>query len=74
MNQQLRLGDSYPSKSYESDSSVENQLIQNGEEVPTLDYDLHADVNSEASDTITLEQRRAFKIEMQVTTVLLPHL
>ncbi|KAF4363911.1 hypothetical protein G4B88_004211 [Cannabis sativa] len=65
MDQQLRLGDSYLPKSHESDASVENHLTQNGEEGSVSDFELHAEVNSEHSDATTLEQRRAYKIEMQ---------
>ena len=69
MDQQLRLGDSYLPRSDETDTSVENHLTQNGEEGIVSDYELHPEVNSEVSDTTTLEQRRAYKIEMQVETL-----
>ncbi|PON75206.1 Coatomer beta subunit [Parasponia andersonii] len=65
MDQQLRLGDSYLPKSHESDTSVENHLTQNGEDGTISDNELHPEVNSEVSDTSTLELRRAYKIEMQ---------
>ena len=71
MDQQLRLGDSYLPKSHEGDNSVENHLTQNGEEGTVSDYELHPELNSEVSDATTLEQRRAYKIEMQVKTVLI---
>lgn len=69
MDQQLKVVDSYVPKSHESDTSVENHLTQNGEEGTVSDYELHPEVNSEVSDTTTLEQRRAYKIEMQVKTI-----
>lgn len=65
MDQQLRLGDSYLVKGHESDLSTENHLTHHGEE-GTSDYELHPEGNSEFSDAATLEQRRAYKIEMQV--------
>ncbi|XP_060676149.1 brefeldin A-inhibited guanine nucleotide-exchange protein 1 isoform X2 [Ziziphus jujuba] len=61
---QLRLGDLDLVKGHESDSSTENHLTQPGEE-GTSDYELHPEGNSESSDAATLEQRRAYKIEMQ---------
>ena len=69
MDQQLRLGEPYLPKSYENDTSIENQLTQNGEEGTVSDYEIHPELNSEVSDATTLEQRRAYKIEMQVETV-----
>lgn len=65
MDQQLRLGDSYLPKSSESDTT-ENHLTPNGEDGTVSDYELHPEVNSEFSDAATLEQRRAYKIELQV--------
>ncbi|XP_041014398.1 brefeldin A-inhibited guanine nucleotide-exchange protein 1-like isoform X1 [Juglans microcarpa x Juglans regia] len=64
MDQHLRLGDSYLPKSYESDTS-ENHLTLNGEDATAPDYELHPEVNSEFSDASTLEQHRAYKIELQ---------
>ncbi|KAG6709062.1 hypothetical protein I3842_06G114200 [Carya illinoinensis] len=64
MDQHLRLGDSYLPKSYESDTT-ENHLALNGEDGTAPDYELHPEVNSEFSDASTLEQRRAYKIELQ---------
>ncbi|KAL5562300.1 hypothetical protein UlMin_032047 [Ulmus minor] len=61
MDQQLRLGESYLPKSYEKETTTENHLTQNGEESAVSDYDLHPEV----SDAATLEQRRAYKIEIQ---------
>lgn len=66
MDQQLRIGDSYLPKSSESDTSIENHSTPSGEDASVPDYDLHSEVNSEMSDAATLEQRRAYKIELQV--------
>ncbi|KAG0463110.1 hypothetical protein HPP92_021586 [Vanilla planifolia] len=42
-----------------------NQSVHSGEEGTNIDYELHSDANSGFSDTATLEQRRAYKIEFQ---------
>ncbi|KAI5315285.1 hypothetical protein L3X38_044461 [Prunus dulcis] len=68
MDQQLSLGDSYLPKTNESDTSaekMENQLTSNGEEGAAFDNELHPEGNPEVSDAVTLEQRRAYKIELQ---------
>ncbi|XP_028792858.1 brefeldin A-inhibited guanine nucleotide-exchange protein 1 isoform X2 [Neltuma alba] len=65
MDQQIRIGDSYLPKSTESCSTGENHLSSNGEEGNASDHEFHPDVNSEFSDAATLEQRRAYKIELQ---------
>ncbi|KAG5248206.1 brefeldin A-inhibited guanine nucleotide-exchange protein [Salix suchowensis] len=65
MDQQLRIGDSYLPKSSESSTSTENHSTLNGEDASAPEYDLHPEVNSETSDAATLEQRRAYKIELQ---------
>ncbi|KAF9684738.1 hypothetical protein SADUNF_Sadunf04G0149600 [Salix dunnii] len=65
MDQQLRIGDSYLPKSSESSASTENHSTLNGEDASAPEYDLHPEVNSETSDAATLEQRRAYKIELQ---------
>ncbi|XP_021636150.2 brefeldin A-inhibited guanine nucleotide-exchange protein 1 isoform X2 [Hevea brasiliensis] len=65
MDQQLRIGESNVPKSLESDASKENNSNPSGEDASSPDYDLHAEVNSEMSDAAGLEQRRAYKIELQ---------
>ncbi|KAK4258438.1 hypothetical protein QN277_004889 [Acacia crassicarpa] len=65
MDQQIRIGDSYFPKISESSSTAENNLSPNGEEGNAYDHEFHPDVNSEFSDAATLEQRRAYKIELQ---------
>lgn len=64
MDQQLTQGDSYLPRSSESDST-ENHSTQNGEDGAVVDFELHPEANSESSDAATLEQRRAYKIELQ---------
>ena len=65
MDQQLRIGDFSP-RSSSIDSSSDNQSSVNGEDGSAIDVDLHYEVNSEVSDAATLEQRRAYKKELQV--------
>ncbi|XP_024640128.1 brefeldin A-inhibited guanine nucleotide-exchange protein 1 isoform X2 [Medicago truncatula] len=65
MDQQIRPGDLNLVKSPESNSLGESQLTLNGEEGNTSDLELHPDINSEFSDAATLEQRRAYKAELQ---------
>ncbi|XP_002514399.3 brefeldin A-inhibited guanine nucleotide-exchange protein 1 [Ricinus communis] len=65
MDQQLRVGESYAPKSSETDASTENLSNPSGEDANSPDYDLHSEVNSEMSDAASLEQRRAYKIELQ---------
>ncbi|PKA56563.1 Brefeldin A-inhibited guanine nucleotide-exchange protein 1 [Apostasia shenzhenica] len=64
MDQQLRIVDFSPVSS-DFDHAIENHNALNGEEGTTVDDDLHTDVNSGLSDTATLEQRLAYKIEFQ---------
>ncbi|KAL1059975.1 hypothetical protein V6Z11_1Z137600 [Gossypium hirsutum] len=52
MDQQLKIGDSDLPSGSEKDGLVP-------------DYELHLELNSELSDSATLEQRRAYKIELQ---------
>ncbi|XP_047147854.1 brefeldin A-inhibited guanine nucleotide-exchange protein 1 isoform X1 [Vigna umbellata] len=65
MDQQIRIGDFDVVKSPESSSTAETYLMSNVEEGNASDHELHPDVNSEFSDAATLEQRRAYKIELQ---------
>lgn len=65
MDQQIRPGDLNLVKSPESTSLGESQLTLNGEEGNASDLELHPDINSEFSDAATLEQRRAYKAELQ---------
>ncbi|TYI40353.1 hypothetical protein ES332_A02G155800v1 [Gossypium tomentosum] len=66
MDQELKIGDSDLSRSFKSNTSSERpstSIIEN-EVVP--DCELHPKMNFELSDTAMLEQRRAYKIELQV--------
>ncbi|GMP64519.1 hypothetical protein CsSME_00025756 [Camellia sinensis var. sinensis] len=65
MDQQLRIGDFYPPKTSDSDTPTENHTTFSGEEGIVPDYEMHPEVNSEFSDAATLEQRRAYKLELQ---------
>ncbi|KAM0883537.1 hypothetical protein ACQ4PT_031581 [Festuca glaucescens] len=61
MDQQLRIGESS-----EVLSSVDNHNIQNGEEGTGMDHDMQSESSSsDVSDSSSLEQRRAYKIELQ---------
>lgn len=65
MDEQLRTGDFYPPKTSDSDTPTENHTTFSGEEGIVPDYEMHPEVNSEFSDAATLEQRRAYKLELQ---------
>lgn len=65
MDQQLRMSDSYVPRASEIDATTENYSSTSGEEGNIPDFDLHPDITSEPSDAATLEQRRAYKIELQ---------
>ncbi|XP_022727319.1 brefeldin A-inhibited guanine nucleotide-exchange protein 1-like isoform X3 [Durio zibethinus] len=65
MDQQLKIGDSDLHRSFQSDTSVEIHSTPAAEDGAVPDCDLHPEMNSELSDTATLEQRRAYKIELQ---------
>ncbi|KAK7320830.1 hypothetical protein VNO77_30669 [Canavalia gladiata] len=65
MNQQIRIGDLYLAKIPESSTTAESNLTPNAEEGNASDLELHPDGNSDLSDAATLEQRRAYKIELQ---------
>ncbi|CAL5039430.1 unnamed protein product [Urochloa decumbens] len=65
MDQQLRIGEFSPGSS-ENLSSVDNQNIHNGEEGSGMDYELQFESsNSDITDSSSLEQRRAYKMELQ---------
>ncbi|XWS54428.1 hypothetical protein CRYUN_Cryun10bG0088600 [Craigia yunnanensis] len=65
MDQQLKIGDSDLPKSFESDTSAESHSTLTVEDGTVPDCELHLEMNSELSDAATLEQRRAYKIELQ---------
>ncbi|CAM8941877.1 unnamed protein product [Rhodiola kirilowii] len=65
MNQQLRIGDTGTPRSSENDSSSENHATLSAEDGSAIDLELQNEVNSESFDAATLEQRRAYKLELQ---------
>lgn len=67
MDQQLRIGEFgvKNNTSDNNDSVLESSMSVGGDDVSLPDLDLHQEPNSEHS-TATLEQRRAYKIELQV--------
>ena len=65
MDQQLKVGELNSSMS-ENEILSENSVTVS-EEVNLADSELHSEVNSEFSDAATLEQRRAYKLEIQVS-------
>lgn len=73
MDQQLRIGDFSPKISEASLSSLSSIDIPNiliGEDGSGVDYELQSDSGSpDVSGAPSLEQRRAFKIELQVCVI-----
>ncbi|KAF5745827.1 brefeldin A-inhibited guanine nucleotide-exchange protein 1 [Tripterygium wilfordii] len=65
MDQQLKVGDSYVPRNSENDVLTENHSTPSAEDGTIPDFELHAEITSELSDAATLEQRRAYKIELQ---------
>ncbi|XP_010436181.2 PREDICTED: brefeldin A-inhibited guanine nucleotide-exchange protein 1-like isoform X1 [Camelina sativa] len=65
MDQQLSMGESLLPKSLENEAPVDSHSSPNEEDGTTTDHDFHPDLSSESSDAATLEQRRAYKIELQ---------
>lgn len=68
MNQQLRIGDSGTPRSSENDNSGESRATFSVEDGNAIDFELQNEANSESFDAATLEQRRAYKLELQVFT------
>ncbi|XP_022743959.1 brefeldin A-inhibited guanine nucleotide-exchange protein 1-like isoform X2 [Durio zibethinus] len=64
MDQQLKIGDSDFPKSIESDTSAESHPTPTAEDGTVPDCELLPEMNSELSDAATLEQHRAYKIEL----------
>lgn len=70
MNKQLRIPDPHsPKKSDATESSPEPGSLPlangNGDE-PAEGSDSQSEASNEASDALTIEQRRAYKLELQV--------
>lgn len=70
MNKQLRIPDPYSPKRIEpteNGSESGNLPMPNGNvDESVKESDTHSEVSSEASDVSTIEQRRAYKLELQV--------
>lgn len=64
MDQQLKVGESNPPKISDNENLTENPTYT--EDANSADYELHPEANSELSKAATLEQRRAYKLEIQV--------
>ncbi|KAK3005297.1 hypothetical protein RJ639_016907 [Escallonia herrerae] len=62
MDQQLRIGGICLPNTSDNEISTENL---GGDEVSLSDFELHSEAISEFSDSATLEQRRAYKLELQ---------
>ncbi|XP_062223827.1 brefeldin A-inhibited guanine nucleotide-exchange protein 1-like isoform X2 [Phragmites australis] len=66
MDQQLRIGEFSPKVSEASLNSIDNPNILIGEDGNGIDYELQSDSGSpDISGAPSLEQRRAYKIELQ---------
>ncbi|KAL0425868.1 UNVERIFIED_CONTAM: Brefeldin A-inhibited guanine nucleotide-exchange protein 2 [Sesamum radiatum] len=69
MNKQLRIPDSHPLKKLDAadnSSDSETPTLVNGNEDETVaGSDTHSEASSEVSDVSMLEQRRAYKLELQ---------
>ncbi|CAG7873476.1 unnamed protein product [Brassica rapa] len=65
MDQQFSVGESLLPKSVENEALGDNYSNPNEEDGTTADHDFHPDLSSESSEAATLEQRRAYKIELQ---------
>lgn len=66
MDQQFSVGESLLPKSIKNEAPADNHSNPNEEDRTTTDHDFHLDLSSESSDAAILEQRRAYKIELQV--------
>lgn len=65
MDQQLKTGESNLPKFSDNESSMENPTTFN--EDRNIADELHLEATSEFADAAALEQRRAYKLEIQVS-------
>ncbi|MBA0714875.1 hypothetical protein Golax_013819 [Gossypium laxum] len=67
MNKQLRIPDPHSTKRFEAvENSPEPVPLANGNRDETVEgSDFHSETSSEASDALSIEQRRAYKLELQ---------
>ncbi|KAH6823334.1 SEC7-like guanine nucleotide exchange family protein [Perilla frutescens var. hirtella] len=64
MDQQLKVGEHNPTKSFDNENLTESPSYHI-DDANNADYELHPEANSGLSDAATLEQRRAYKLEIQ---------
>lgn len=64
MDKQIKVGDFNASKSDHDNENVKDNMSIIEDAKP--DYDLHSEANPDLSDAVTLEKRRAHKLEIQV--------
>ncbi|KAH6813250.1 SEC7-like guanine nucleotide exchange family protein [Perilla frutescens var. frutescens] len=64
MDQQLKVGEHNPTKSFDNENLTESPSYHI-DDANNADYELHPEANSGISDAATLEQRRAYKLEIQ---------
>ena len=71
MNKQLRIPDPHSAKKVEAaDNSAEAggfTMVNGNREDPVEGLDSPPEISNEASDVSTIEQRRAYKLELQVS-------
>ncbi|BBG97431.1 SEC7-like guanine nucleotide exchange family protein, partial [Prunus dulcis] len=69
MNKQLRIPDPHSNKKFDAtENSLESgglPMANGNSEEPVEGSDTHSEASSEASDALTIEQRRAYKLELQ---------
>lgn len=70
MDQQLKIGENSPIKPTDNENSAESPSCVI-DDANNADFELHPEANSEISDAATLEQRRAYKLEIQVCLLVL---
>lgn len=71
MNKQLRIPDPHSAKRIEqteNNTDLHGMANGNGDE-PVEGSDPHTEPSNESSDALTIEQRRAYKLELQVILV-----
>lgn len=71
MNKQLRIPDPSSNKRFEATENSPEPgglpMANGNSEEPVEGSDTHSESSSEASDALTIEQRRAYKLELQVS-------
>lgn len=68
LNKQLRIPDPHSSrKSDATENSPEPVVVYNNGDEPVEASDSPSEASNESSDALTIEQRRAYKLELQVS-------